>query len=659
VKEHPAGPNDGAALRTDIQALRGLAVMLVVIQHAGADFLHAGHLGVDVFFVISGFLITGMIRRGLEDGGFSFREFYFRRARRLLPAAYATLAFTTVAAVFFLDAREWNDYTAQLAGALTFTANFVLWSQTGYFEGAAALKPLLHVWSLAIEEQYYLLLPAAMVMTPRRWWLPCACLVFVASLVACAWLWERQPSAAFYLLPTRAWELALGSVVALATLRTGHAKRVAAWLLTPALAALLVVPVLSTGHAVADMLLVCMATTVVILAHHPGAERSRIAAVAARFGDASYSLYLAHWPVFAFLNNVHAGDPSMGEPSAASRVSAVALALLLGFLLFAVVERPCRRARMRPSRRLAWSALGATAVLALVPVGLAARVSGTDGQSTAELIHERRDNVGFSDACESYREFSPRAECQDAESPAILVWGDSFAMHLVPGIAATTRRGVIQATKSSCGPLLGMAQVTIEYPRNLAENCLLFNASVLDYLARSPSIEVVVLSSPFYPYIEQGRRRLLRHGGDGTLHEMEPGEAVALAGIRETIERIRMLGKRVVVVAPPPSTGFDFTHCLERRAGGRTLYRRMGNCNMRLDDYLASKAGVLQWLGHLQSDVMVPVVSFDPLLCNREECATLLGTQAIYRDEGHFSYVGSRVVAEHMQLGELLYSRAR
>ncbi|CAN5604985.1 acyltransferase family protein [soil metagenome] len=659
MNRRAADASGGGVLRIDIQALRGLAVLLVVMQHAEAGFMRAGHLGVDIFFVISGFLITGMIRRGVEEGGFTFREFYFRRAKRLLPAAYATFTATTVAAVFLLDAREWNDYTAQLAGAVTFTANFVLWQQTGYFEGAAALKPLLHVWSLAIEEQYYLLLPAAMVVMPRRWWLSCACMVLAASLLTCVWLWARHPSAAFYLLPTRAWELALGSVAALATLHTGRTRLAAKWLLLPALATLLAVPVLSTGNAVLDMVAVCLATLIVIVAHHAAIESSRVSAVAARFGDASYSLYLAHWPVFAFLNNVRAGDPTLGELSATAQALAVALALLLGFALFAAVERPCRRARLQPSRRLVWSAVGATAVLALVPAVLVAHVPDSAGMTRAEIAHERRDNVGFSDVCEFYREFSPIPECRDTESPVMLVWGDSFAMHLVPGIAATTRRGVLQATKSSCGPLPGMAQLTDDHPRNRAEDCLAFNASVLDYLARTPGIEVVVLSSPFYPYLDSGKRRLLRRHAHDRLAEMDPGEAVALAGMREAIDGIRALGKRVVVVAPPPSTGFDFSHCIERRASSRTLYGRLSNCNMRLVDYQASKAGVLQLLNRIELDSQVGVVSFDELLCDREECATSLGAHAIYRDEGHFSYVGSRVVAERMRLGQLLYSVAR
>jgi peptidoglycan/LPS O-acetylase OafA/YrhL len=148
--------------RTDLQALRGIAILLVLLHHAHVPFLKAGFLGVDLFFTISGFLITNIITAAIERGEFSFRAFYFRRAKRLLPAAYVTLAVTTLVSVFFLNASELSDYAKQVYGALTFTANVSLWMQTGYFESAAKLKPLLHVWSLSIEEQYNHLLPAAL-----------------------------------------------------------------------------------------------------------------------------------------------------------------------------------------------------------------------------------------------------------------------------------------------------------------------------------------------------------------------------------------------------------------------------------------------------------------------------------------------------------------
>jgi len=149
--------------------LRGLAVLVVVLYHSDLGLLSQGYLGVDVFFVLSGFLITSIILKALDSNNFLFSEFYLRRAKRLLPALYSTLLFTTLLSLAFLTNQQWIEYLDQLNGALTFTANMVLPSQTGYFESASEGKPLLHIWSLSLEEQYYFLLPIALYILPKNY----------------------------------------------------------------------------------------------------------------------------------------------------------------------------------------------------------------------------------------------------------------------------------------------------------------------------------------------------------------------------------------------------------------------------------------------------------------------------------------------------------
>lgn len=645
--------------RTDIQALRGLAVLLVILQHARVGFIGAGWLGVDIFFVISGFLITDMLTRDIDRGRFRFATFYFRRAKRLLPAAYVTFAATAAASFFLLDASEWRDFTRQLAGAVSFTGNFVLLQQTGYFAGAAALKPLLHVWSLAVEEQYYLLLPAALLLVPRRGWFAGSLLVLAASFALCVVLTYSRPEAAFYLLPTRAWELAIGSIAALVGTPGPHRGEWMARLFLPALVALFVVPVWPLpAPGFANIAIVCVATLVVILRRHDALQNRPIPNALAAVGDASYSLYLVHWPVFALLNNVYAGDPSFGAPSSAILTGAVALALLLGFALYRGVELPVRRLELRSPWRWSLAALAASLCLALVPFTLAAR-TGTHAVRGPAIDYAwlRRDNVGFDAVCEGYRRLEYTMRCSNAAHPATMIWGDSFAMHLVPGLAATMPGGVLQATKSACGPLLGLAQIYRRYTREFAERCLSFNDSVIAYLAAHPEIRTVVLSSPFHEYFDPARRML--HVVDGQAREEPPDADTALAALAATIGQVRALGRRVVIVAPPPSDGFDYTHCLERKARNRTLFGRFIDCDIPLAQYHASKRRVFDFLRRIRTQADVAVVSFDAFLCDAKACRTELDGTFLYRDDGHLSYDGSLLLARRMHLGALIAKAAR
>ncbi len=200
-------------MRFDIQFLRGMAILSVLIYHAGLLPIPNGYLGVDIFFVISGFLITSIILRGLSAQTFSFGEFYLRRAKRLLPALYCTLFFTTLLAFYLLTQQQWQDYTAQLFGAVSFTSNMVLPQQIGYFDDNANTKPLLHIWSLSLEEQYYFFLPLFLFITPKKLWGPALVTLSALSLLLCltflAWSFTywRFPTVdtsgwAFYLFPT-------------------------------------------------------------------------------------------------------------------------------------------------------------------------------------------------------------------------------------------------------------------------------------------------------------------------------------------------------------------------------------------------------------------------------------------------------------------------
>ena len=587
------------------------------------------------------------------------REFYIQRAKRLLPAAYASFFAVALLAQFFLTSRELADFEKQLIGAITITGNIVLWRQTGYFEGSAELKPLLHVWSLAIEEQYYLLIPALLVMSPRRIWTISSVLVCVLSIAACLLMGQFKPAATFFLLPTRSWELAIGSAGAFLAVGTGT-RALLLLLFWPSVLMLVVAPMmqLEKGPPGLLTLFVCVSTLVVILRCHPVFDRSPFWNGLAKIGNISYSIYLVHWPIFAFINNSW-----VGEISYLVRIFCIGLSIAIAYFLYTYVEKPMRQYQI-VGNHIKPGLIAISLTLALTMISFWSPRSSFIN-SDYEFI--RRVNHGFGKACEYNANFSPKAECRNSDHPEMLVWGDSFAMHLVPGLAETNQSlGMIQATRSVCGPMLGLAPLFKKnsdmyqkgYTRTWSENCIAFNTSVIDYLRQAPFVKFVVLSSPFGQYLNSNADTVLDSTIEGFVERRAALEA-ALVGLKRTVDAVRSLGKRVVVVAPPPAAGFDIGVCLERLATHKVSFGQFSDCRVPISVYHAKFKSVLEFLDELPLQVGVAVICFDNVLCGLDFCRTLDGNTFLYRDGGHLSYAGSRALAKEMGLSELVQLSAR
>lgn len=650
--------------RTDIQALRGFAVLAVVFYHAKFGIFAGGYLGVDVFFVISGFLITGLVSSGIVQGSFSLKDFYFRRAKRLMPAAYCTLLFSSLLAPWFLNTAELQDFVMQAIGALTFSANFVLWQQTDYFRGDGELKPLLHIWSLAVEEQYYFILPAVLLLTRPPRWLAAGIAACLLSLLLCVAGMYWKPIATFYLLPTRGWELLIGSVASLWT-RTAAAESIAATavlrLLFPmALLSLPLLTIFPLAGAAPGMnaLLVCAATAVVVLRRSAALNRGLLAYPFAWTGDFSYSLYLVHWPVLAFLKNAWIGNSA--NPPVGARALAVLLSFLLAYLQFRYVEQPIHRGRLTFSASLARkTAMASMAVVAIVPVVTYAIPAKLD------LASLRRGNPGLSAACEFRNRFFDDPRCMTGRHPSVLVWGDSYAMHLVPGLAQTLDegQGLVQATKSRCGPLLGLAphqwrttDPNISFDERWAEDCIEFNQSVLDYLKSNAAIKIVVMSSLFQQYVSPDNYDHLVLDRSGYRHvAFAPDHAIA--ALLRAVEAVRQMGIRVVLVAPPPFADFDIARCVERGMNHMISYGGRPGCAFTRQDVEIKQKNIRELL-----DAIAPTVSvirFDDWICPTNICLPMIDGTLIYGDAGHLTIPGSILLAQRMHFTKAVEEQAK
>ncbi len=457
------------AYRPDIDGLRGVAVLLVVLFHAQLS-CRGGFIGVDVFFVISGYLITGLMRRDLEAGVFRLADFWERRARRILPAL-AVMALVTLAAGAWLllpdDLARLGD--SAMAQSL-FVANLYFWREGGgYFAGSAEQMPLLHLWSLAVEEQFYLLMPPLCLLLARRGDFAARSrrvlgALALASLAAAVWQVRHDAHTAFYWLPTRAWELLIGSLLACLPV-TAAAPRLRSGVGLAGLLAILGPGLLydaDTPFPGLAALPPCLGAAALIWAGRGGpAARLLESRPLLHFGRLSYSLYLWHWPLLAL---AAALSPALVDAdSRAVRVGLVLTAWALAVLSWRWIENPVRARVILKSRRALFSASGGILVLLFA---LGAWLSARQGlperlpAGAARLASATSVAAAWPDAAEAVLAGRPpRFGSALPGAPArVLLWGDSHAKSLVPALATGCEQagaaGLLVA-HSATAPTLG------------------------------------------------------------------------------------------------------------------------------------------------------------------------------------------------------------
>lgn len=610
----------------------------VILFHAGFQTFRGGFVGVDVFFVISGYLITGIILTDLQAGQFSVARFYERRARRILPALFVVVLASWPLAWWLLTPLALQAFAGSVMAVVGFGSNILFWRESGYFAPEVELKPLLHTWSLAVEEQYYLLAPLALALLwrgGRRRTATGVGALGLASFGLATWLAPRDAEAAFYLLPTRAWELALGALVAMLPTGTLTARlpRTAR-----ELGAVLGLGLILGATLLLDAsaqfpgpwaLVPTVGTALVILLAEPTGLAGRLlgAPLLVGVGLISYSAYLWHQVLFAFAR--HAGIfPS--EPGPA--VILIGATLALAALTWRYVERPFRDATRVPRRTVAaWAVAGSLALLVTGAAGFHAH--GVPGRLDAEQhaflaetgwVEDRQEAMPAWQHCNFYhfngtRSQVPRAalepDCRErnpAMPRAVLVWGDSHAQHLHRGLAPVLPPDwqLLMVSTSGC-------RIRLVDGPSRTNACRQSNWFARE-LARTTRPDVVILAQRD------------RHGP---------------AALQQVAASLREAGvQRVILLGPVPEWSPELPHLVALRLWDHTPQRTwLGVKRARLREDARLRAA-------LAADSTLTYVSATDQFCGPDGCLVYLGTDRTPGitswDYGHLTAPASRFLAE-------------
>lgn len=607
--------------RAEIDGLRAIAVTSVVLYHADL-FVHAGQTGVDVFFVISGYLITLLLyREWSATGSIDFPAFYARRVRRIIPALTATVICTVAASAVLLSRHgESTAVTQSAAAALLFGGNFYFQMQTGgYFDSSAEFLPLLHLWSLGVEEQFYLVWPVVLLLVLRYW--PRAVFPIIwagglASLALAEILIVGSSNAAFYEMPPRFWELAAGGLVALRA--PGGSSRGGMWA-SAGLAMTVAAALIPIGHFPGiGALPAVIGAVLTIYGIHEASPLGWAGAVLrwrpmVFLGLISYSLYLWHWPLLAIARAKHVGELPLFV-----RLGVGLAAVGLAWLSYRYVEQPLRRPNVRTSNpKLISVTLMALIVLALnckiigaaiyrppAPTNLAF-ITGADQPS-----NRIRCNYTGLDPIDVF----PRPGCTSAEDKPVRVaiWGDSHALAWQPFAWALARsKGVAAAsyTRDACAPALGYdnGKRALE-----AERCRSFNELVANHLA---GIETLVVTASW------------------------PTDPMFAESFENTIATITSRVGKIILLGPTPLMRDSVPKCI---AEGNLAACEASRQDF--DDYYRQTRLLLRSLARQYANV--EYVDPADFFCNQEACPALKDGYGLYWDSNHVATKAARIFAE-------------
>jgi peptidoglycan/LPS O-acetylase OafA/YrhL len=649
--DHGAGVREPLVYRPDIDGLRAICVVAVVLFHAGVPGFSGGYVGVDVFFVISGYLITLLFAASAgEPLGRRLTHFYIRRARRILPALFAVLIVGTVVAVVLLLPSDLVRYGKNLALTSVLLSNVAAWTDGGYFEARGAYNPLLHLWSIAVEEQFYLVYPLVLFIGSRylRGHLTgLLTALAVGSLALCVWGSFNKPSVNFYFAPFRGWELLLGALLAVGAARRVRSRSAdeflaAASLIVLASAVYLYEPTMRYPGLYA--LAPCLAAAGLIAA---GRARRTLTGrlLSSRplvfTGLISYSLYLWHVPILTFCT--YYNIQPLSAVQCASLLVAVYLTAIASWIL---IEKPIRRRAVLKSSRAflmaagcATLAIGASGVLLWESDGFPWRFApDVRLLSESDVLHKDAQRCMTLSLSQIESGELCRYGPTEGDAPTVVVWGDSHALALLPAyesLAALDQVHLYFAAHSACRPLLGVASRSSN--ERAAEACSNFNAAMVRAIRRLHPAVVVLNARWTYPDLD-----LVAQADLST----PPGDSNFSRGLQETVQKLRGVNPAICVVLDVPVAQYSVPYALAM------AHRRGISADfltVRRADALEESSSVGRDVRKLQERGSLFTVDPKDVLCRTDICELQAAGRSLYYDSDHLSATGARYVSSTLE----------
>lgn len=623
--------------RAEIDGLRALAVIAVIQFHAGIEIFSGGFVGVDVFFVISGYLITSIIIKDMENERFSILYFYERRARRILPALFFVMLICIPFTWLWMLPNQILDFAQSLIAVSLFASNILFWHEGGYFDDDAADKPLLHTWSLAVEEQYYVLFPIFLTLTwrfgkNRVFWIIVG--LAAISLILSEWAWRNSPTAGFYLTPMRAWELLSGSMTAFIIQRYGVKKSdTLAWIGLTAIVFSIVAYDKSTPMPSFYALLPVLGAVLILLCADKETRVARLLStkVLVGIGLISYSAYLWHQPLFAF-----ARIRTLNNPPEYLMYGLGFVSFLLAYFTWKYIEKPARHEYSKTTILLV--SLGGLFFFLLI--GLAVHLKPEKYIPNYDRVADLSANTGLGAHCDAFNIININ-QCSTRSRPSVAIFGDSHAMHLVDGFSKEFRDkvGVVQLTKSGCSPLMNLAE-----DDHRVQDCFAFNRAAMEFLRTNDDIKVVVISSRF-GLLDEGAR--IRFNNKVIADENDKKDAV-LSALNEVIDELIRADKKVLLFSSTPQYNSRFRPA-ECVFTAMKLKLDPGVCTNIAP--IRSKNGGLYIFDAIKRGDIVKI-DLTKQICPDNFCLASVEGRSIFGKGSHLSKFGAEYLGREFKWGE-------